>query len=391
MNIRQISHIVTLLIICFPMTGYSADVDRLSFNVKAADEMVGVQASGTIVAMNELTIGSEVSGRIVSIDVEPGDEVSAGQTLVKLDSNSISLKIRLADAKLEVSRLKLEQSKSELEKYKLSMKSKRIEALIAKNSITKFVALYEIAKRRAENSAKLADKGAVSNFDSKNYLADQTTALINLDNARNEVERIEIDIEKLAKELHQQETGALIAKADISVNEEELNLLKDEMKRTIIKSPFNGIVLERLVEEGQVLAAQFQTPVLLRIAKSLDRIKIKALVPESDINKVKTSQSIYFTTDFSINIKRNLNYVKINPYPVKHDSIVLYEVELLGENSDGSLLPGMTATVTFENKSSSLLVLPEPAFVILTTDSALLAVIREGKSGRAPCRERVEI
>jgi len=113
---------------------------------------------------------------------------------------------------------------------------------------------------------------------------------------------------------------------------------------SIIRSPISGVVVARQVDEGQTVAASFQTPELFKIAQDLSKMRIYASVAEADVGGIQTSQSASFTVDaFPGRIyKGGVSQIRLNPTTVQN--VVSYTVVVDAANP-GELLPGMTAYV----------------------------------------------
>jgi len=113
---------------------------------------------------------------------------------------------------------------------------------------------------------------------------------------------------------------------------------------SIIRSPISGVVVARQVDEGQTVAASFQTPELFKIAQDLSKMRIYASVAEADVGGIQTGQSASFTVDaFPGRIyKGGVSQIRLNPTTVQN--VVSYTVVVDAANP-GELLPGMTAYV----------------------------------------------
>lgn len=112
----------------------------------------------------------------------------------------------------------------------------------------------------------------------------------------------------------------------------------------IIRSPISGVVVAREVDEGQTVAASFQTPELFKIAQDLSKMRIYASVAEADIGGIKTGQTARFTVDAfpGKNYMGTVSQIRLNPTTVQN--VVTYTVVIDAANP-GELLPGMTAYV----------------------------------------------
>lgn len=112
-----------------------------------------------------------------------------------------------------------------------------------------------------------------------------------------------------------------------------------------ITSPIEGIVISKKVEEGQTVAAAFATPAIFVIARDLKKMKIEASVDEADIGQVRKGQQVEFYVDAYPDEIFNGTVELIQLQPVTLQNVVTYTVEVLVDNPDLKLMPGMTATL----------------------------------------------
>ena len=113
-----------------------------------------------------------------------------------------------------------------------------------------------------------------------------------------------------------------------------------------ITSPVEGTVISRKVDKGQTVAASFQTPDLFEIAEDLSKMQIETAVSEADIGVIKEGQTVSFTVDAypRKTFRGNVRQVRLSPTTTSN--VVVYTVVIDVDNSDLSLMPGMTAFVT---------------------------------------------
>jgi HlyD family secretion protein len=160
-------------------------------------------------------------------------------------------------------------------------------------------------------------------------------------------------------------TTLKIAKADLKVAEALLNKSKTNLNYTVIRSPIDGIVIERMVDEGQTIAATFQAPRLFVIAKDLKKMQIETNVDESDIGQIKEGQSVEFTVQAYIDdlFTGKVQQIRLQPQTIQN--VVNYTVIVDAYNVNGLLLPGMTATVDFiVEERKNVLLFPNAALNI---------------------------
>lgn len=136
------------------------------------------------------------------------------------------------------------------------------------------------------------------------------------------------------------------SKASLSNAESALAWAKVNLDHATICSPIDGVVLNRAVEEGQTVAASFNTPTLFTIVQDLTRMEVQTSVDEADIGKVKDGQRVEFTVDAYPESRFEASVSEVRLQPVSTNNVVTYVVILNAPNPDKKLMPGMTATAT---------------------------------------------
>ena len=112
-----------------------------------------------------------------------------------------------------------------------------------------------------------------------------------------------------------------------------------------ITSPIDGVILSRAVEEGQTVAASFNTPTLFTIAQDLTDMRVIAKVDEADIGGVREGQRVEFTVDAFPNDLFNGQVTQVRQEAAIENNVVTYEVVISAPNPDLKLKPGLTANV----------------------------------------------
>ena len=122
--------------------------------------------------------------------------------------------------------------------------------------------------------------------------------------------------------------------------------VKRNLSYATITSPIDGVVISRAVEEGQTVAAGFETPTLFTIAKDLADMQVIADVDEADIGQVKEGQNVTFTVDAYPDDVFNGTVQQVRLEATTTSNVVTYEVVITAPNPDLKLKPGLTANVT---------------------------------------------
>lgn len=150
---------------------------------------------------------------------------------------------------------------------------------------------------------------------------------------------------------------AQLAQAQASAEKDKVNL-----NYAVITSPVSGVVVARLVDLGQTVAASFQTPTLIQIAQDLSKMAIDTSFAEADIGNIKEGQKVRFTVDAFPNRSFQGVVQQIRLNPTNQQNVVTYNVRVAVENADQSLLPGMTAYVNIAvARRSDVLLVPNAA------------------------------
>ena len=133
---------------------------------------------------------------------------------------------------------------------------------------------------------------------------------------------------------------AQLTQAKAAADKDQVNL-----NYTIIRSPVSGIVVDRVVDLGQTVAASLQTPTLIKIAQDLSEMRIDSSFAEADIGKIKEGQKVRFTVDAFPNKSFAGEVQQIRMNATVQQNVVTYNVRVSLQNPDQILLPGMTAYV----------------------------------------------
>ncbi len=122
--------------------------------------------------------------------------------------------------------------------------------------------------------------------------------------------------------------------------------VKRNLGYATITSPIDGVVISRSVEEGQTVAASFETPTLFTIAHDLTQMQVVADVDEADIGQVHDGQRVEFTVDAYPDDTFEGSVEQVRLEATTESSVVTYEVVISAHNPDLKLKPGLTANVT---------------------------------------------
>ncbi len=265
---------------------------------------VTVAATGNLAPTNQITVGSEVSGLITKLMVEANDHVAKGQILAQLDTS------KLDDAIL--------QSRASLAAAQAGVAQARATADQSNANLARLQEVFKLSGGKVPSQTEL-DTGR----------ADAARALAGIRSAE-----------------------AAVAQARAALSTNQTNLFKAS-----IRSPVNGVVLSRDVDQGQTVAASFSTPTLFTIAEDLSQMKLEVKVDEADVGQVAAGQHASFAVDafpgrsFPATIQRvnvgssiSSSTSSSSTASTSASTVVSYTAVLQVANPDLMLRPGMTAT-----------------------------------------------
>ena len=159
---------------------------------------------------------------------------------------------------------------------------------------------------------------------------------------------------------------AQLAQGQAAADKDQVNL-----GYSVIKSPVSGVVVARLVDVGQTVAASFQTPTLIQIAQDLSKMAIDTSFAEADIGNIREGQAARFTVDAFPDRSFHGTVQQIRLNPTNQQNVVTYNVRIKVDNPDLILLPGMTAYVSIAvQKRSDVLLVPNAALRFKPADAA---------------------
>ena len=265
-----------------------------------------VDASGTIQPINKVSVGAQVSGKIVEMYVDYNSKVAKGQLLAQIDTSLFEASLNQSNANI----------------------------LNAKASLAKAQAKIDYDKKTYERYKNLYNRNLVSKDDVESkraqYLSDQA------------------------------EIAA--AKASIAQAQANLGTAQANLSYTKIISPVDGTIISKDVAVGQTVASSYQTPTLFTVAEDLTKMQIETSVSEADIGKVKVGQEVEYTLDGYPDETFIGKVTQVRYSPKTESNVVTYTVIIGVDNEDGKMMPGMTANVSIvTNKRENVLTVPNRA------------------------------
>ena len=203
----------------------------------------------------------------------------------------------------------------------------------------------------------------IAELDKTNLLSELNTAKANLASAQSSLnyqaanmERYKTLYKKGLVSADEYENALLTyrqAKEQVASSKENVQRAQTNLGYATITSPIDGTVISKSVEEGQTVAASFNTPELFTIAKDLTNMQVVANVDEADIGNVKEGDRVTFTVDAYPDDTFGGTVKQVRLEATTTNNVVTYEVVISASNADLKLKPGLTANVTIYTQERS--------------------------------------
>lgn len=274
-----------------------------------------VEASGPLAPITTTQVGALVSGEVLKIYVDYNSRVKKGDLLAEIDPTQVQ-------ADYDQAKATLSSAKESLESAKMS---------------------YHLAQLNRDRYKDLYAK----NYVSKSSLEEYELAYVNAKSSLNSAE-----------------SSVIQAQA-------QLDRAKKDLSNTKIVAPYDGIVLTKLVSEGQSLTSGYSTPEMFTLAQDLTKMQIEAKVSEADVVKISAGLVADFTLDgypdqtfhgmvrqVRTNYSSSSSSSSSSGYGSSSSSSTTYTVVIDVDNTAGKFMPGMTATISIkaQDKKGVLLV-----------------------------------
>ena len=229
----------------------------------------------------------------------------------------------------------------------------------------------------------IVKKGQViAELDRTNLISELNTARANLSSAQSTAayelsnfNRYKTLYEKglvSADEFESAQLSYLKAKEQVNTSRESVQKAQTNLGYATITSPIDGVILSKSVEEGQTVAASFNTPELFVIAQDLTDMRVIADIDEADIGGVKEGQRVSFTVDAFPEDTFEGQVTQVRQEATTESNVVTYEVVISAPNNDLKLKPGLTANVTiYTMEKNDVLAVPAKALRFIPNEALL--------------------
>ena len=311
------------------------------------DLIIKISAKGIVEPNFKVEVKSKASGKVLTFPFEEGDYLKKGEALLHLNKNDETRSVAKANADLKSSEASLEISKTAL--------------LLQKNRYKTNLKLSESEVEEANVNLKdsLDNKNRQSDLYKKKYTSKEsieksiTNYKVNKENLTQAIARLRASKDAI-HDITMKEYEVELASAEVTRRQVALDESSERLEETDIYAPINGVIIQKLVEEGQIISSGISsvsggTP-LAEIA-DMSRMFIMADVDETDIGEIRVGQKVEVTADAFYGEIFQGKVLRISPKGIVVNSITIFKVkvEILGD-SKNLLKPMMSSNVDIITK-----------------------------------------
>ena len=344
--------LVAIVVVLLAVCGYGWRVHTQSaityetVLVERGTIQASVTATGTLNAVVDVLVGSQVSGNIKALYADWNTKVTKGQLVALIDPEIFQAQVDQTRATLGAAHSAVVAAGAQVEKAKSDSAAAVANEKATEANAAKDLATSLNAKGQWERADSLYKDGLISqqDHDSAKATYDSVQAQVNSDHSQSDAAK---------QAIQSAEAGIRVAQSQLAsaqAQERQAQAVLDQalinLAHTKITAPVDGTVIARRVDVGQTVAASFAAPTIFEIAQDLTKMQVDTNVDESDIGNIAVGQDAPFTVDAFPSTTFHGQVINIRKAPISAQNVVTYDVVVAASNPDVKLLPGMTANVT---------------------------------------------
>jgi HlyD family secretion protein len=302
-----------------------------------------VTATGTLNAVVDVQVGSQVSGNIKALYADFNTKVTKGQLVAEIDPETFQTQVDQATAALAsvhggglTAGAQVQKTKSDLAGAVAS--GKGAEAILARDR-----ANAVNARNQYQRQDTLSQRGLISTQDHDLAKAGVDAAEAQVSADQSQIDAAKQAIQSAQDQLNVTQNQLISAQAQERQSRASLAQTEVNLHHTKITAPVDGTVIARRMDVGQTVAASFSAPTIFEIAQDLTKMQLDTNVDESDIGTIIAGQHATFTVDAYPATTFRGEVTTVRKAPISQQNVVTYDVVIAVANPDLKLFPGMTA------------------------------------------------
>src|SRR6202171_3008448 len=321
-----------------------------------------VTATGTLNAVVDVQVGSQVSGNIKGLFADFNTKVTKGQLVALIDPEAFQAQVDQAQAALgsvhsAATTLEAQVIKANADVAGTIASEKGVESIGAKDRANELN-----AKTQWQRADSLFSGGLIAQQDRDSAKATYDASQAQLAADQSQIEAAKQTIQSSQAQVQVVRSQLSSGRAQERQAQAVLDQAKINLAHTRITAPVDGTVIARRMDVGQTVAASFTAPTIFEVAQDLTKMQLDTNVDEADVGQVKVGQPVRFTVDAFPSQTFQGSVTQMRQAPINVQNVITYDVVVAVPNPDLKLLPGMTANVKIlTNKEDNVLKVPNIA------------------------------
>jgi HlyD family secretion protein len=271
------------------------------------------------------------------------DTVTAGQPIAQIDQEIFAARVNEAGAALRVARATARVNEAALERATVAMANAWTARKLAEDQSAANEARQDEAERDFRRKLELARTGTGAERDLSQARALRDAGAADLRASLDQIQMREEAIAITGAEKYMAEANLENARAVVEQKQAELDQMRLDLERTVLRAPIDGIIIKRDVNPGQTVAVSLEARTLFKIANDLRAMEVHGKIDEADVGQLKPGQAARFTVDTYPDRTFSGRVLQIRKAPEVVQNVVTYTTIVSAPNPDLLLLPGMTA------------------------------------------------
>jgi HlyD family secretion protein len=344
------------------VAGHSKALVYRTAPVERGPLTASVSATGNLNAVIMVLVGSQVSGAIKELAADFNTVVHKGQVIARIDPALFEAAVNQARADVRAAQSNVLNQEAQVEQARTNVDNAR--AAFAEGKAQKAKALVTVVdtQRTLARQTELFQRELVAAADRDAAQTAHDAAVAQHESAQAHEQALASAIRTAEAQLHVQEAALQMAREQVEQKQAALAQAQINLDHTTIRSPLDGVVVNRAVDVGQTVAATLQAPTLFTIAQDLTKMQVETSVDEADIGRIRPDTPVTFTVDAFPGETFTGEVSQIRKAPQVAQNVVTYTIVVAVANPSGTLVPGMTANVRFVTaRKSAVLKVPNMA------------------------------
>jgi len=374
--------IIILILLAWGITrlvsGNANAAHYLTAPVAYTNISASVEETGTVNPVNEVDVGTQVSGTISSLSVDFNSLVRKGQVLATLDETPFKASaiqahgaVAAAQSNAAAASSSAQQSAAAEQNAIAVARQASANAQSASANVSKAQAQVTLSQATVARDRSLLSQGFIAQSQLDTDVAAEQANQADLDAAKSALAASRAQVTAASSQIaaagfqHQANVyQAAAAASQAQAGEGQVQQADYNLARAVITSPIDGIVVSRNVSVGQTVAASFTTPTLFVIASSLRDMQVDTSVSEADVGQLKPGAAARIIVPAYPNTVFNGTVTQVRVNPTNVQNVVTYDVIVSVHDATTRLKPGMSADVTIAiDTKAHVLAIPAAALL----------------------------